>query len=80
MRNVQKSEKVQLSCTITPTRGESLLNCTYFVHFLYLTTFTRNTRPQHVRIFITTTAQKSQEKQELKFTDIKKNFTLKKLK
>ena len=32
----KRGEKLYLSCTNTTIRGESLLNCTYFVHFLYL--------------------------------------------
>ena len=32
----KRGDKLTLSYTNTPIRGESLLNCTYFVHFLYL--------------------------------------------
>ena len=32
----KRGEKLYLSGTNTLIRGESLLNCTYFVHFLYL--------------------------------------------
>ena len=65
----KRGEKLKLSCTNTPVRGESLLNCTYFY-----------TRTQHVRIFVITSAKKFRKKTDFKCTDIKNNFTLKKLK
>ena len=77
----KRGEKLYLSCTNTPIRGESLLNCTYFVHFLYLINNIykkySNTTCKNV---YNNNCKKFRKKRDFKCTDIKNNFTLKKFK
>ena len=60
----KRGEKLYLSCTNTPIRGESLLNCTYFVHFLYLINniYKKYSNTTSCKNFRNTTAKKIQEK------------------
>ena len=60
----KRGDKLTLSYTNTPIRGESLLNCTYFVHFLYLINniYKKYSNTTSCKNFCNTTAKKIQEK------------------
>ena len=78
----KRGEKLYLSCTNTPIRGESLLNCTYFVHFLYLINniYKKYSNTTSCKNFCNNNCKKNSGKKRFKIYRYKKIICSKKIK